>query len=68
MTLGITDSVAAIKLMAGCIQQLRQAAQLQEPDVPKCCTCQKLQSFLKHPEQMQMLVLGEKKQAQHGIQ
>ena len=66
------ESPAGIKLMAGCVQQLRQAAQLQPPPSQQhrcpCSTCQSLQACLADPEQKLghgLLTLG---QAQHAIQ
>ncbi len=64
------ESPVAIKLMAGCVQQLRQAAQPQPLDIQDRCTCnvcQMLQSFLAHPDQTQTLALGGRKEAEHGI-
>ena len=64
------ESPAAIKLMAGCVQQLRQAAQPHQPDMQLRCTCkacQLLQSFLAQPDQAQLLNLGSCKEAEHGI-
>lgn len=66
------ESPAAIKLLAGCVQQLRRAAQpqLQSLDMPDRCTCnvcQTLQSFLAHPDEVQTLALGDHKDAEHGF-
>ncbi len=64
------ESPAAIKLLAGCVQQLRQAAQSQPLDMQDVCTCnvcQMLQSFLAHPDQTQTLTLGGRQEAEHGI-
>ncbi len=70
----VAESPAAIKLLAGCVQQLRQAAQpqpqpLDMQQAPKCiCNiCQLLQSFLAHPDQVQILPLGGHAEAEHGI-
>ncbi|DBB06171.1 hypothetical protein WJX82_003786 [Trebouxia sp. C0006] len=70
----LQESPAAIKLLAGCVQQLRQAAQpqpqpLDMQQAPKCIcnVCQLLQSFLAHPEQLQSLPLGTQEEAEHGI-
>lgn len=47
------ESPAAIKLVVGCVQQLRQAALLQEPpcaqDRCACTFCTGFQAFLKDP-------------------
>ena len=64
------ESPAAIKLLAGCVQQLGQAAQPQPLDMQDRCTCnacQLLQSFLAHPDQTQSLPLGRHMEAEHGI-
>ena len=66
------ESPAAIKLLAGCVQQLRQAAQpqpqpLDMQDRCTCNACQLLQSFLAHPDQTQSLPLGSHEEAEHGI-
>ncbi|DBA68337.1 TPA: hypothetical protein ACH3X2_013648 [Trebouxia sp. C0005] len=68
----LAESPAAIKLLAGCVQQLRRAAQpqLQSLDMPDRCTCnvcQTLQSFLAHPDEVQTLALGDHKDAEHGF-
>ena len=62
----------AIKLLARCVQQLKQAAQPHQPDMqqaPKCIcdVCQLLQSFLAHPDQAQSLPVGGHEEAEHGI-
>lgn len=68
----IAKSHVAMALLAGCVHQLRQAAQPQQPDMQERCTCnvcQMLQIFLVHPDQTQTLILGgvKVKEAQHGI-
>ena len=58
--------------MAGCVQQLRQAAQLQEPccaeDRCACGICQSLQAFLKDPEANPSNGVRTSANAQHVIE
>ena len=68
---GIADSPAAIKLMAGCVWQLQQAAQMQQPSslLPrcKCDVCHSVQTFLTGAEDVQSFKQTEA-QAQHAVQ
>ena len=61
----------AIKLMAGCVQQLQQAAQMQEPSSLlhrcTCDVCDSVQTFLTGAEDIQSFKLTQA-QAQHAVQ
>ena len=62
---------AAIKLLAGCVQKLRRAAQLErEPalrDMCGCQACQKLAAFCEQPKATAEVQLQSQQQAQHVI-
>ena len=50
MLFAVSEYPAAIKLMAGCVLQLRRAAQtgVQQPERCTCVSCKKTQKFLEH--------------------
>ena len=65
------ESPAAIKLLAGCIQKLRQAAEV-EPvpalhELCGCQACQKLAAFLEQAEPTAEIELKSQQQAHHAI-
>ena len=66
------DSPAALKLVAGVVQKLKQAAQLQPvPALHEMCSCQAchcLSAFLEQPEQDAEVALHSKERAQHAIE
>lgn len=64
------ESPAAIKLVVGCVQQLRQAVQLQKPcakDRCACTLCEGFQAFLKDPMATQSHGVATSKDAWHVV-
>ena len=65
------ESPATIKLLAGCVQKLRRAAQLEHvPTLREMCGCQachKLAAFCEQPKLKAEMQLQSQQQAEHVI-